>query len=90
MRKTLPEIICDKFLNVPWYKRMEILRTMYGWTMKEVSKECGTSLRIYWSWENGKSTPIRNNKRVIAQVFNIYEEELFGDDDPWKAPGVER
>lgn len=90
MRKSLQEIVCDKFLNVPWHKRMEVLRVMYGWTMKEAAGKCGTILKIYWNWENGKSTPIRNNSKVISEVFNISEEDMFGSLDIWKAPGSGR
>ncbi|MBO8183641.1 MAG: helix-turn-helix transcriptional regulator [Archaeoglobus sp.] len=67
--------------QIPWYKRIEILRTIKGWTQEKAAEMCGTTQKVYWLWENGKSYPRLNSKRAIARAFGVSVNEIFGDED---------
>lgn len=63
--------------ELPWYKKLEILRTIKGWNQKEVAEKCGVQKKIYWNWENGKFIPVERNRKKIAKVFGVPENEIF-------------
>jgi len=63
--------------ELPWYKKLEILRIAHNWTMEQAAEKCGTSKRIYWNWENGVCIPIRNNRKFIAKAFDVPANEIF-------------
>lgn len=67
--------------SVTWYKKIEILRVINGWTQDEAANGCGTTRKVYWLWENGKSYPRLNSRRAIARAFGVAVNEIFGDDD---------
>lgn len=63
--------------NLPWYKKLEILRTIKEWNQRETAEKCGVDKKIYWNWENGKFIPVERNRKVIAKVFDVSEDDLF-------------
>lgn len=71
--------IKQKINDTPWYKKLKVLRIIKGWTQEETAKKCGVDKRIFWNWENGISIPIKKNRERIGKVFNVTEEEIFGD-----------
>lgn len=64
--------------KLKWNKKMEVLRTIKGWTQDEAAEKCFTNQKSYWSWESGNVYPRKNSRRAIAQAFGITEEEIFG------------
>lgn len=71
----------ELFKNLPWNKKIEVLRTMKGWNQEETAEKCYTGQRAYWGWESGNTYPRKNSRRAIAQAFEISEEEIFGKEE---------
>lgn len=69
------------FSELPWYKKIKILRIVNDWEQDEAAEKCGTSKRIYWNWENGVCMPIKNNRRYIAKAFGVPEEDIFSKEE---------
>lgn len=69
------------FNKLEWFKKIEVLRTIKGWSQEEAAQNCFTGQRIYWAWEKGQSYPRRNSRRAIAQAFEVDEEEIFGKEN---------
>lgn len=70
----------DLIKNLTWNKKMEVLRTIKGWSQDEAAEKCFTGQRAYWGWETGKTYPRKNSRRAIAQAFGVKEEEIFNLD----------
>ncbi|NME64069.1 helix-turn-helix transcriptional regulator [Clostridium cadaveris] len=68
----------ELFDQLSWYKKIEVLRTIKGWSQNEASERCFTGQKSYWEWENGVSYPRKNSRRAISQAFEVSEEEIFG------------
>ena len=64
---------------LPWNKKMEVLRTINGWSQEETADRCFVKHKTYWAWEKGNTYPRKINRRTIAKVFNITETEIFGE-----------
>lgn len=69
----------DLFEKLPWNKKIEVLRTMKGWSQEEAASKCFTNQKSIWSWESGQVYPRRNSRRTIAQVFDLSEKEIFNE-----------
>jgi len=67
----------ELFKNLPWNKKMEVLRTMKGWNQVKAAEECFTGQKAYWGWEKGLVFPRKNSRRAISQAFGISESEIF-------------
>ncbi|BBK77355.1 helix-turn-helix transcriptional regulator [Clostridium butyricum] len=72
--------MADLIKNLTWNKKMEVLRTIKGWSQDEAAEKCFTGQRAYWGWEIGKTYPRKNSRRAIAQAFGVKEEEIFGEE----------
>ncbi|WP_321994407.1 helix-turn-helix transcriptional regulator [Clostridium butyricum] len=72
--------MADLIKNLTWNKKMEVLRTIKGWSQDEAAEKCFTGQRAYWGWETGKTYPRKNSRRAIAQAFGVNEEEIFNSD----------
>lgn len=68
------------FKILPWNKRMEILRTLKGWTQQEMAEKCNTNQKVYWNWESGNAYPRKNSKNAIAKAFDVMVEDIFGEE----------
>jgi transcriptional regulator with XRE-family HTH domain len=68
------------FNKLEWFKKIEVLRTIKGWSQEEAAEKCFTGQRIYWSWEKGQSYPRKNSRRAISQAYQVSEEEIFGEE----------
>ena len=64
--------------NLPWNKKIEILRVLTGWSQSEAANECYTGQKAFWSWESGRVYPRKNSRRAIASAFGVKEEDIFG------------
>lgn len=64
--------------NLKWYKKMEILRVVKGWTQEEAAANCGTGQKVYWAWEKGLTFPRNNSRKAIARAFGVPVEDIFG------------
>jgi len=71
--------MADLFKELPWNKKIEVLRTMKGWSQEEAAEECFTGQKAYWGWEKGNNFPRKNSRRAIARAFDISEKEIFGE-----------
>ena len=68
----------DLINDLPWFKKMEVLRTIKWWSQEETAEKCCTGQKAYWGWEKGNIYPRKNSRRAIAHAFGIKEEEIFG------------
>lgn len=68
----------DLYINLNWNKKMEVLRTIKGWSQEVAAEKCFTGQKTYWAWESGNTYPRKNSRRVIAQAFDVLEKEIFG------------
>ncbi|WP_238886511.1 helix-turn-helix transcriptional regulator [Clostridium sp. YIM B02551] len=68
----------DMFESLSWNKKIEVLRTMKGWTQNEAAEECLTNQKAYWSWETGKTKPRKISRQAICNAFGVREDEIFG------------
>lgn len=73
--------MAEMFNNLEWFKKIEVLRTIKGWSQEEAAEKCFTGQRIYWAWENGQAYPRRNSRRAIIHAFGVEESEIFGKED---------
>jgi len=65
--------------DMPWNKKIAILRLAKGWSQEKAANECGTTKKNYWIWESGKKYPRFNNRRCIAIAFGVPMIDIFGD-----------
>jgi transcriptional regulator with XRE-family HTH domain len=65
--------------ELPWNKKILILRVARDWSQVEAAERCGTTQKVWWTWENGKKYPRYNSQRAIARIFNVSVKELFGN-----------
>lgn len=66
--------------GLPWYKKIEILRIIKGWTQEEAAEKCFTKQKAYWTWEKGNVYPRKNSRRAISQAFEVDENEIFKEE----------
>lgn len=70
----------DEILEkLPWYKKIQILRVINGWSQVEAAEKCFTVQKAYWTWECGQVYPRKNSRRAISQAFKIPEKDIFGE-----------
>lgn len=69
--------LTEKVDRLPWYKKIEVLRAIAGLKQVEVAEKCNVDQRIYWNWENGMSIPVERNRKAIAKVFDVSEDDIF-------------
>lgn len=67
----------DIFKNLPWYKKIEILRVIYGWKQTEAADKCLTHQKVYWLWEKGKKYPRLASRKAIADAYGLRIEDIF-------------
>lgn len=65
--------------GITWNKKIEVLRTIKGWTQLETAEKCNTTQKVYWSWETGNAYPRKNSRTAIAKAFDVSEDEIFKD-----------
>lgn len=70
--------MADLIKDLSWFKKMEVLRTIKGWSQEVAAEKCFTGQKAYWAWESGNTYPRKNSRRAIAQAFGVTEEEIFG------------
>lgn len=68
----------DLISSLKWCKKIEVLRTIKGWTQQEAAEKCFTGQKAYWAWESGQTYPRKNSRIAIARAFEVKEEEIFG------------
>jgi len=70
--------LSDVVTELPWNKKLVILRIAKGLSSEEMAREYGINRKNYWEWEKGKVTPSNPSKKLICKIHNIDEEELWG------------
>ncbi|PRR70877.1 helix-turn-helix domain-containing protein [Clostridium thermopalmarium] len=63
--------------NISWNKKIQVLRTIKGWTQNEAAKQCNTTQKVYWNWESGSVYPRKNSRVAIANAFDVNEDIIF-------------
>lgn len=63
--------------KLEWYKKIEVLRVIRGWSQYEAANRCFTGQKNYWSWEKGKVFPRKNSRKAICRAFGVKEREIF-------------
>lgn len=72
----------EEFFNeLPWYKKIEVLRAGKGWGQREAGKMCLTNCKNYWLWEKGKSYPRLASRKAIADAYGLKIEDIFSAQD---------
>lgn len=68
----------DNVINaLAWNKKMEVLRTVKGWTQEEAADKCNTNQKMYWSWEKGINYPRKKSQTSIASAYKVKVEDIF-------------
>lgn len=67
----------DLLDNIPWNKKIEVLRAVKGWTQNEAAEQCNTTQKVYWNWESGSVYPRKNSRVAIANAFEVAEDIIF-------------
>lgn len=67
----------DLLDNIPWNKKIKVLRAVKGWTQCEAAEQCNTTQKVYWNWESGSVYPRKNSRVAIAKAFEVDEEMIF-------------
>lgn len=65
------------FKELPWNKKLEVLRVIKEWTQREAAEKCNTTQKVYWAWESGEQYPRKNSRIAIAKAFEVTQEEIF-------------
>ena len=63
--------------NLPWNKKMELMRHANGWTQQQAAEKCSTYQKMYWSWEKGINYPRCRSRVYIARAFQARVDEIF-------------
>lgn len=69
------------YKNLPWYKRMEVIRVARGFTQVDMAEKCFTNQRTYWGWETGERYPRAIYRQSIAKALEIDQDEIFSAND---------
>ena len=75
----LAKTFIDRFKNLKWYERTKCLRKFHNLSIKKIADKCITTEKAWWSWENGKVIPSRRNKELIASIFGVDMQRIFGE-----------
>lgn len=70
-------MIQNKLNDLPWNKKIEVLRIVNNWTQGEAAEKCNTNQKMYWSWEKGKNYPRKRSQATIAKAFKVKIEDIF-------------
>lgn len=70
---------------LPWYQRLELLRTLKKWSQRSAAERCNVTHKMYWSWESGERVPHKNNRLAISSAFGVTEQDIFGNNPQKKA-----
>lgn len=77
--ENLIKTFIDRFKNLKWYERIKCLRKFHNLSIKKVADKCITTEKAWWSWENGKVTPSKRNRALIASIFGVDMKIIFGE-----------
>lgn len=61
--------------------RVKLLRKKHNLTMKELSTKTGIGVSTISNYENGYSTPKKENAKILAEFFGVSLPYLLGLDD---------
>lgn len=62
-------------------ERLKYLRENAGWTQKQLAKKLNLTQSTIAYYENDRKKPTLENAKVIAELFNISLDYLFGISD---------
>lgn len=71
----------EMFEELPWYRKIAVLRAAKGWSQKTAGEECLTNAKNYWTWESGRSYPRLASRKAIADAFGLQIEDIFSAKD---------
>jgi transcriptional regulator with XRE-family HTH domain len=63
--------------KMPWNKKMVVARVLKGLTQKQAAEKIGTTQKMIWMWESGRSIPRKMSMKAIARAYEVNSEELF-------------
>lgn len=63
--------------KAPWNIKLIIARMLLSLTQKEAADKIGTSQKMVWAWETGKTIPQERSRKAIARAYSVNYEELF-------------
>ncbi|MBE6068054.1 MAG: helix-turn-helix transcriptional regulator [Clostridium lundense] len=67
--------------KLPWYKKIEVLRVINGWSQTEAANKCLTHQKGYWLWEKGRNYPRLASRKAIADAYGLKIEDIFSPYD---------
>lgn len=65
--------------KLTWNKQLEIRRVALDLTQEGAAELIGVPLGTYGRWERGTHKPMKVYQKMIAQAFEIDEEEIFAE-----------
>ena len=72
-----------------FHERLKHLRNLCFYMQKEIAAMLGVSTRTFQGWETGRSEPSIEKIIMIAKLFEVSADYLFGlSDDPNPSKGV--
>ena len=57
-------------------EKLQIIRELSGYSLRELAEKSQCSLTTLWKWENGKTKPHPSTKRKVAEVLGISPGEI--------------
>jgi len=63
--------------EMPWNKRMKLLRVSLDLTQEDMAQQLGIQSRQYWRWEHGEYSPKDPYKKRIAELLGVPVGEIF-------------
>lgn len=73
--------MADILNNLPWYKKIQVLRVVKGWKQTEAATKCLTHQKVYWIWEKGRKYPRLASRKAIADAYGLKIEDIFSPYD---------
>ena len=64
--------------DVPWYKRLLLLRTDREKTQQDMAEALSVEHRRYWGWEKGQTIPREDYQSKIAAALDVDPAVIFG------------
>ena len=63
--------------DTPIPARLVALRTLKGWTQKDLTNKLFVSPSSIKRWEQGKALPLPHMRKAIAELYEAPEESIF-------------
>lgn len=70
-------VLKNEIEKVPWNIKLLIARTLLGLSQEQAAEKIGTTQKVVWQWESGRSIPREVSRKAIARAYGVNYNELF-------------